>query len=382
MVAVRCRQKELAHAEHSPNGRDIYTGYIPVNLVATPNSTKDANRMRDTALRYVFHIGPHKTGSTYIQKILYDNKEFLGDCRIHYPMHAIGPQFGHHKLVEQIKKRDREAVSEFFRLVTDEDSDVTIVSSENFDALDREDLALLHEFVEDENLTFIYFKRNSTDLLYSFWQELVKHGSTESFFEYALKHLTFPYLSRLLNHRLVLDSYADEFGDASVIVADYDIATNDATLFETFCGLLDLNEVATVSSKDKINRSMSAIDAEILRALNIATDLPPNEWRAHALWYLRNPEKMKEVVKSTGVKSLIDQSVIRFNVKNSIIDEIMNDHFKQRFAIANTSENAPWNPEDKLVIRSDWMMTKQGHQAVEEIYLHLISSFTSSGPNS
>ena len=138
--------------------------------------------------KLLLHIGPHKTGSTYIQKFFFENNDELRGLGVNYPMQGLGGQFGQHELVEKVKTLDSEALPLYLREFIAPDAN--FVSSENFDRLHAGDIeklgkALSALLTEPGDLRILFYQRNYADLLPSWWQEEVKHGAVISFYEFS-----------------------------------------------------------------------------------------------------------------------------------------------------------------------------------------------------
>lgn len=207
------------------------------------------------------HVGPHKTGSTYIQKNLFEQSDVLLQQGVMYPKSLIGPQWGHHKLVEKVKQRDVAAVSEFLR--TDEET--LLVSSENFEDLNEEDIHFLSTLTVDFNVEVIFFKRAYSKLLVSAWQESVKQGEMQTWSEFLLEHALKPFKSKILNSSSVLENWGMLANRTHVF--DYDAMLSEGVdIAEALCNKV-LNAKIPIQSA-AINQSMNLADIEIIRMLN------------------------------------------------------------------------------------------------------------------
>jgi hypothetical protein len=213
----------------------------------------------------VLHIGPHKTGTTYIQQNLYELAPLLAERGVCYPTDKWIFHFGHHDLI------DREMVGSLrqdLAACVPADATTVVLSTENFDRLEEPAIRLLREQVDDP-VRIVFYLRRADALLYSTWQEDVKFGSEESFPRFLLRHLAKPFSSELINPALVLDRWASVFGLDSIRIFDYDhLVETGVDLCKSF-----LQEVLGVEGLDPstttlINKSLARADAELLRALN------------------------------------------------------------------------------------------------------------------
>lgn len=210
------------------------------------------------------HIGPHKTGSTYIQKALHDNASLLNECNLLYPLELIGPQWGHHKLVESIRNRDEETVLDFFSSI---DKDC-LISSENFENLNKEDIEFFVLNTQNKfELEVIFVKRSFSDLIISNWQESVKHGSDEPWSSFVLSHILQPFSSVILNQLETVNLWK---GYAKYLhILNYDhIKDEGEDLVDKLIELTHIEISESLATKNRINASLNYVDVEIIRILN------------------------------------------------------------------------------------------------------------------
>jgi hypothetical protein len=207
------------------------------------------------------HIGPHKTGC------LVDNREKLLDAGVFYP--AIGQEFlfGHHNLVKSIARKDDVQIDRLLASVPANARHI-LLSSENFSAISVESIKYMASRFSAFTVNIVYFKRDPESLLFSNWQESIKHGGVASWAEYFLGHLTHPYRSEIINPNLVLDKYSDVLGKESIRIIDYEEVMRQG---EDIAVVLSrqVNADIDVKLQDKdVNKSMHSAVIEILRVLN------------------------------------------------------------------------------------------------------------------
>jgi len=320
--------------------------------------------------RLVLHIGPHKTGSTYIQKSLCENRERLEDLGVHYPNLGLGGQYGQHELVEKIRALDEpelgQYLSEFIGAGTN------LISSENFDRLKADDLAKLRAalvplLTDPPEIHIVFYHRNYADLLPSWWQEEIKHGGVFSFYEFLLPHLLRPFASNLVNPALVLDLYAQVFGRDSISIVDYDSA-RDELLLPLF-GLLGVAVPPGIN--EVVNSSMKVELVEVLRVLN-GLAKARNEWHFHKtrtlfLQKLRDAPVADELA---GLVTLIREHMRPLKIAGGFFEKAVSTAFRAKYEGRFVNQPSAAPPERDLLIASDsWLL--QGLPACERIYQHL-----------
>ncbi|MFC3121934.1 hypothetical protein [Agaribacter flavus] len=214
------------------------------------------------------HVGPHKTGTTAIQKFLLDNTGACFQQNLFYPRKYIHI-FGHHCFRSVVKERKLNAVEKAFFLDSKHD---ILLSSEDFISLDIADFEYLRESLDPLNIVIVFAWRRASYKLYSIWQEVIKHGGTIDFFEYYYDHLARPSTSQMLSPDLKLNTFVNVFGKQNVKVLDYDTSRANNSLFQDFikvCGLTWNNNFSVSKIDDTAkNQSMQLHDIEIVRALN------------------------------------------------------------------------------------------------------------------
>ncbi|MET0182362.1 MAG: hypothetical protein ABW199_05695, partial [Caulobacterales bacterium] len=141
------------------------------------------------------------------------------------------------------------------------------ISSENFELLDEPSIQKLLRLFPNYSFKILFFYRSWTPLIYSSWQESVKHGSVETYSEYALNHIAFPQDSVVLNFRLPIERWARAVGYDRIAIASYEtvVATEDISAFAL--KWLGVNRQTDLAS-GVYNKSLDHFSAETVRVLN------------------------------------------------------------------------------------------------------------------
>ncbi|MDC0601783.1 hypothetical protein OAP14_02010 [Aliiglaciecola sp.] len=288
--------------------------------------------------KVVLHIGPHKTASTYIQKMLHKNRKALQSCGWTYPtVGVVG--YGQHRFAELLFNKDYEGAMFLWKEMSKGHHNI-VVSSENFDRLDEEDIKALKSLLNDCEVEIIYFYRRNDDRLISSWQESIKHGGTLSWQHYLLNSVVRPYRSESLNDSLVVSYYTKEF-NINVKIVDYDIAVDAGVdLFESFLmffGLKKRESKGFVLENKKINVASDYAVIEILRILNLIDielgNKPFHFLRERFFNCLANELDIEDI------KNDID--LVDFRLNDSLVLEHINATFMSSFSdkIVNYSDS-------------------------------------------
>jgi len=216
--------------------------------------------------RIVFHVGPHKTGTTYIQSLLHNNKDTLEFNGVCYP-DVYYLHFGHHYLLNELQGNN--SAEEVRKKITGAalNSSTCILSSENFIFLRDHGLKKLMLAFEEFDISFVLYLRRPSLRLLSRWHEEVKHGASEAFESYFFKQIVRPMKSREVNIFRYVDDLIKIFGRKAVRLVDYDTSAKDKSLMADFQKAADIGSL--VSDVDTIvNRMTDLAEIEIIRYLN------------------------------------------------------------------------------------------------------------------
>lgn len=311
------------------------------------------------------HIGPHKTGSTYIQKNLYEQ---VGEDEetVVYPKDLIGPQYGHHKIVALLMENQLNDIQNLLSKHFSQGKNI-ILSSENFDRLSLESLEKFSRILKDHAVKTIYYVRNPTDLIVSSWQEEVKHGLSESFYEYIEPILIRPFLSKLVNHRKVLDIYADIFGKNSITLISYDDTKIHGNIFDAFCKEVGLDKFCGQASEELINKSLPLDEIEIIRVLNIMAKnegIKPLDKVRNAYLSLKKDGVIRSEV--TELKYAINLSLKEFTLHQSFsIDQVIKS-FNEHYSFKSNGECL--TSKIHFIPQAEWIFSNKSIGEISSIY--------------
>lgn len=214
----------------------------------------------------ILRIGPQKTGSTYLQKRLYEGRDELLVRGINYPGDVT--IFGHHDLAMYYIRRaatDAPKLLPKLQAVTEYDS---IVSSELFSRIPDKTLPRLRDDLGARPLKIIYYLRSPSERMFSMWCERVKHGEWMSYFEFTSMQLAKPAQSIFLNPLVTLDAYSEIFGRSNLQLVNYERARNHGEMLKRFFFSGGLPLVLADSDED-VNPPMNLVEVELIRSLNV-----------------------------------------------------------------------------------------------------------------
>lgn len=221
--------------------------------------------------RFLIHIGPHKTGTTYIQMRLDAARDLLRAAGVLFPVvwRAAGAIPSHLGFFERI--RNRQIVTLRREIADLPDDRLVVISSEDLQYLDAQEVAALADVLATPEVTIVYYCRRWSGLLPSIWQERTKHGGYQSLPDFMRMMTQQATQSPLVNFGLVVDRYVAAFGEARVRLVSYDeVIGSGADLADHFAStfLPPLPAPLPPAAVSNPNASMGPIPIEMVRSLN------------------------------------------------------------------------------------------------------------------
>lgn len=231
--------------------------------------------------RYLIHIGPFKTGTTYLQHAFTQLRPELAARRILYPDIWGGPH-GHHTLAAALAHDSDPSLRETFAQLNRSGADTILLSSESFSKLDDAAVRRLHGLLGSARSTVIFYCRRWSELLPSLWREAVKHGSLTTLPEFALSCLSNPAAAEEINFDLVLGRFVSVFGSRALKLVSYNsLLESNVDLLAHFCQNFLHWHNPPATGLGRVNESLGMVDTEIIRALNALEWMRAREERAH-----------------------------------------------------------------------------------------------------
>lgn len=140
----------------------------------------------------IVHIGPHKTGTTYLQVTLNALRYTLLERDIYVPScwEAAPGLPSHMQLVWAIRRRDLTLIYSQIQEILARRPRYLIISCEALSRLDHGQIAQLRRLFDPAPAQVVYYVRRWPERLPSLWQETVKFGHTAPFPEFLAQQLT------------------------------------------------------------------------------------------------------------------------------------------------------------------------------------------------
>jgi hypothetical protein len=235
--------------------------------------------------RYIFHIGPWKTASTYLQQCLMTARPALKEQGILYPEEFCTEtsRFRHKGLYGAISSGQAEKTRPVFKQLNEQGYKTIVISCEDFILLSQDSMQTLRDATGAEDFQVVYAARRWSDRIGSLWNQNMMMGGEQNLPEFYLSLLAGEppshYPRRLadqivagdldysVNFRLV----ENVFGREALGIFPYSaIADRKEDVFDVFCHqVLGLAEVPP--SKFAGQRRWASLpieDQEMVRVLN------------------------------------------------------------------------------------------------------------------
>lgn len=234
--------------------------------------------------RVFLHIGPPKTGTTYVQSLLRAWQPELRRAGVLYPgipmlnhfyaaLDARG-NLGHAIRVGEHDVERTAAIGAWTRLVTAaKAADGTVViSHEVFASADDEHARAAIRDLDDTDLHLIVTARDPARQIVSAWQQRVRQGSTKSFAVVARRVSERQGLPPGQDVPELLERWGGTLPPDHVHVVTVPQAGGDpATLWHRFAEVVGINPVQFDTSRaDRSNESLGWAEVETLRRVNVA----------------------------------------------------------------------------------------------------------------
>lgn len=225
--------------------------------------------------RLLIHIGPHKTGTTSIQKFLHENRSALLAQGILYPCAGRCSrgqiQHYHHPLVKALVRQDAKAAQEqIFNIhaeIAEHSPSVVVLSSEVFarPSVNPAAFAAIRDAFAEMDRQWIVYLRRQDDLLVSLYAEYVKRDKLR--WPRQITDLDQP---KLLDHHARLQRFESMLGGDPLIVRSFELDRKH--LVGSFLALIGAQ--GDPGLYRDVGTANESLPLWILRALRYANALP------------------------------------------------------------------------------------------------------------
>jgi hypothetical protein len=248
-----------------------------------PDGATNGRLGQDSPMPRIFlHIGASKTGTTYVQGVLFDNRDELAARGVRYPGHYAE---AHYEAVQDLRGisiggREDESLHGRWRSLVDEarrwSGDTVVISHELLGGSTDEAAGRAVASFEGADLHVVLTARDLGRQVPAMWQEYVKNHGTLPFDAYVRRIAREPRRSRAaqlfwrqqhvaeIAERWCRHVPAERFHLVTVPPAG---AAPDL-LWQRFASVVGIEPTGLVSERDRSNTSLSYAEAELLRRIN------------------------------------------------------------------------------------------------------------------
>lgn len=260
------------------------------------------------------HIGAGKTGSSALQLWLNKNHASFKKQGVYYPInnsitdkYAVTSGNGvslfnaiQSKKVEKMIDKDLKQTSKYL-----------LYSSEAFQNLNDEDIKYFKHLMalRTVEIVILMYVRDVYNVVYSGYQQLIKrHNFTKTYKEFALS------LKNVQQFR-VLALFEKHFPQQNIILFHYD-TEKEVGIENCFALALNLHTDEIIPmGKEKVNRSLTVLESEILRNINIIFHKKniSNQKLLHQISdsvIVQHPETDSEILFLTDVLTYLEEKYV------------------------------------------------------------------------
>lgn len=240
-----------------------------------------------------FHIGAPKTGTTYLQNVLFQNRPQLKAAGVLYPYSDAGESFRSMQDFRGVGWGSASAAKfrgeweRVARRAREWDGEAVIISNELLGGSSPQRIAKGVASVQPAEVHVIFTARDFARQLVSDWQEHIKHKHTvtlEKFVDDLIEHgLDAPapfgeLFWGMHDAAYVLQRWADVVPAANVhiVTVPHQGAPSD-TLWQRFCVVTGLDPDHYDTAIERANPSMGVAETELVRRINADVKGMPDE---------------------------------------------------------------------------------------------------------
>jgi hypothetical protein len=244
--------------------------------------------------RVVLHIGEPKTGTTFLQQVMWSNRAWLAARGVVLPGHHPQDHFRASQDLRGIEKRaDDPAGSwtgewEILAHQARQAPSAAVISHELFSAADEQQAGQAVRSLEPAELHVVLTVRDMASLLPAEWQETIKHRNDRGWEDWLGdvidRESAGPdrrqwWFWRVHDTLAILDLWARHVpADRIHVIMTPPQGSGNSLLWERFAGLLGVDPGGVDLSQARANTSLGLPEIEFLRRLNQALPAEVPDW--------------------------------------------------------------------------------------------------------
>ncbi len=227
------------------------------------------------AEKVFFHLGLPKTGTTYLQSVLWSNKGALLEQGLLLPGESAREHMRASVVVREhpgLANRLPEVRESWDSIVAEVNQfhGTALISHEFFGAASRDQAASALSRFGDAEVQLIVTARDLLTVLTSYWQEYVKHGFTGELDDFPPTETSHDeWAWDTVDLRGVVERWGATIDPSRLHVLVLPPPNSPReTLLNQFCGLIGIDPAGFVTDQAREYRSLGVVEAEFLRRLS------------------------------------------------------------------------------------------------------------------
>lgn len=318
------------------------------------------------------HIGMHKTGSSSIQKYLFENTltddiEYLplkpaNHSILFYSIFTVNPEnyhinqrrnYDYYKCLENNKQK----LSEIVEFLKDSKRNI-VISGEDISVLNLGELKRFKEFLSSffDEIEVVIYIRDPHSFLVSVFQESVKGGvAAGASFSSLSSNVLYP------NYKTVIERFDEIFGQEFINVRLF----NKQHLIK--CDVVhDFLSVIGIKIEKKLARTNESLSSEELSIVYLYNKYVISKYGLNAKTNSKLSQLLDRVKPLAHTKFQVSQEVTNDIIKENydnllwLVDRIENSHIEDFFPKSAGSEQG-------LVIKNEQQFEKMGWEQIEKL---------------
>ncbi len=227
------------------------------------------------AEKVYFHIGLPKTGTTYLQSVLWANKPHLMEQGVLLPGGSSRQHMQASVVVREhpgLPNRAPDVREAWDRLVEEVNQwpGTALISHEFFGSASAEQAQRALSRLGSAEVHLIVTARDVLTVLTSYWQEFIKHGFLTGLDDFPPAHETYDEWSwATIDLRSVVERWGSGLDPnrVHVLVLPAPDAPRE-TLLHQFCSLVGIDPTDLITDQAREYRSLGVVEAELLRRIS------------------------------------------------------------------------------------------------------------------
>ena len=325
--------------------------------------------------RFLLHIGRHKTGTSTLQRFLYQNRERLEKCGFYYPISGL-TGLAHHDIARHFFGRARERFSDEERaahaqcvraLIEEikENREIVLLSSEGFQNCNPKPIEQVFHAGQTKIIVYI---REQSEYLISAYQQKVQATSYFASLEQFAREFN-------VNYDVFLQHWEGSFGRDNITARLYGrTLLKGGDIVEDFCdaaGIPNSLELNRPSADQNPSIGGALLELKrLLNALEIAKNTDPALYKVFSILALRNADWRQRPILSPETLQAIRQASRASNARVFERYPEMSDGFDRPEGLPESDLGHVFGAEAILDVAEQFaelLSTESGHNVGEAV---------------